>query len=64
MQFLHYDQLAESRVQRLMHFIEEEAEESGLDVLWEEVLRFFLKTGSPQYSHEASKIIGEYCPEP
>ncbi|KAL8822437.1 MAG: hypothetical protein Q9191_006829 [Dirinaria sp. TL-2023a] len=60
---LDHKMLAKSRAQKLLQFAEQEGGERGLDLLWENVLRFFLKTGNPRYSHEASDIIGKYSLE-
>ena len=45
------------KAQKLLQLAKEEGEEHGLDMLWENVIRFFLKTGNPRYSHEAATII-------
>ena len=60
---LNHDLLTESRAQRLLQFAEQEGGERGLDLLWEDVIRFFLKTGNPRYSHEATDIVQKYGPE-
>lgn len=63
-QHLDHTLLAQSRAQKLLQFAEREGGEGGCDLLWEKVIRFFLKTGNPRYSHEASAIIDRYCPRP
>ncbi|KAL8704733.1 MAG: hypothetical protein Q9201_002117 [Fulgogasparrea decipioides] len=62
-QHLDHKLLVESRAQKLLQIAEQEGGERGFDLLWEKVIRFFLKTGNPRYSHEASDIIKNYCPE-
>ncbi|KAI4231333.1 MAG: hypothetical protein LQ349_005691 [Xanthoria aureola] len=57
---LHHEQLTQSRQERLLRFAEQEGSESGYDLLWEDVLRFFLKTGNPRYSHEALELLQEH----
>ena len=57
---LDHKQLANSRAQRLLQLAEQEGGDYGFDLLWENVIRFFLKTGNPRYSHEASEIIKKY----
>ena len=52
--------LGNSRAQKLLHLAEQENGEKGFDVLWENVVRFFLKTGNPRYSHEAEEIMERY----
>ncbi|KAI4254851.1 MAG: hypothetical protein LQ352_002872 [Teloschistes flavicans] len=62
-QHLDHDLLTQSRAQKLLHFAEREGGEGGCDLLWEKVIRFFLKTGNPRYSHETAAIVDKYCPE-
>ena len=57
---LGHQSLVESRAQKLLQFAEQEDGEYGFDMLWENVVRFFLKTGNPRYSHEASGIVEQY----
>lgn len=57
---LDHQLLVESRAQKLLQFAEQEGGEYGFDMLWENVVRFFLKTGNPRYSHEASGIVEQY----
>ena len=57
---LDHNLLANSRAQKILQFAEQEGGECGLDLLWEKVIRFFLKTGNPRYSHEASDIVRNY----
>ncbi|KAG7008038.1 hypothetical protein G7Y79_00007g021630 [Physcia stellaris] len=57
---LDHTQLANSRAQRLLQLAEQEGGEYGFDLLWENVIRFFLKTGNPRYAHEVSDIIQKY----
>lgn len=52
--------LTESRVQKLLQFAEQEGGDCGFDLLWDKVIRFFLKTGNPRYSHEVSNIVEEF----
>lgn len=54
---LNQEQLAQSRAERALQFAEQEGGEHGLDRLWEDVIRFFLKTGNPRYSHEALELV-------
>ncbi|KAL9589866.1 MAG: hypothetical protein Q9203_001321 [Teloschistes exilis] len=63
-QHLDHTLLAQFRAQKLLQFAEREGGEGGCDLLWEKVIRFFLRTGNPRYSHEASAIIDQYCPKP
>lgn len=57
---LDHSMLIRSRAQKLLDFAELEGGESGYDLLWENIVRFFLKTGNPRYSHEATDIINRY----
>ncbi|KAL8790368.1 MAG: hypothetical protein Q9195_006386 [Heterodermia aff. obscurata] len=57
---LDHTSLANSRAQKLLHLAEQEGGEEGFDLLWEKVVRFFLKTGNPRYSHEAENIMERY----
>lgn len=57
---LDHKTLMESRAHRLLQFAERERGERGFDFLWEDVVRFFLKTGNPRYSHETSAIVERY----
>ncbi|KAL8753333.1 MAG: hypothetical protein Q9184_005456 [Pyrenodesmia sp. 2 TL-2023] len=57
-------QLAQTKPERALQFAEQEGGESGLDFLWEDVIRFFLKTGNPRYSHEVADIMREYGRDP
>ena len=57
---LDHSMLVRSRAQKLLDFAELEGGESGYDLLWENIVRFFLKTGNPRYSHEATDIIERY----
>ena len=52
--------LAGCRAQKLLQLAEQEGGEHGFDLLWENVLRFFLKTGNPRYQHEAAEIVENY----
>lgn len=54
--------LTKSRAQKLLLFTEEEGGEHGFDILWEKVVRFFLKTGNPRYAHETADIVAKYAP--
>ncbi|KAL8998048.1 MAG: hypothetical protein Q9169_002816 [Polycauliona sp. 2 TL-2023] len=54
---LNHHQTTESKHMRLLRFAEQEGGEAGYDLLWEEVIRFFLKTGNPRYSHEALDLL-------
>ncbi|KAL8769314.1 MAG: hypothetical protein Q9209_004696 [Squamulea sp. 1 TL-2023] len=56
----HHERLAKSKAERLLRFAEQEGGESGYDLLWEDVIRFFLKTGNPRYSHEALELLKEF----
>ncbi|KAL8819078.1 MAG: hypothetical protein Q9223_002414 [Gallowayella weberi] len=56
---LNQEQLAQTQPERALQFAEREGGEYGLDLLWENVLRFFLKTGNPRYSHEALALFPE-----
>ncbi|KAL8796205.1 MAG: hypothetical protein Q9182_007418 [Xanthomendoza sp. 2 TL-2023] len=58
-QCLNQAQLADFQPERALQFAEKEGSEHGLDLLWEDVLRFFLKTGNPRYSHEALALVSE-----
>ncbi|KAL8905637.1 MAG: hypothetical protein Q9207_002510 [Kuettlingeria erythrocarpa] len=60
MERLRQKQLVDSTPERALQLAEREGGEHGLDVLWEDVIRFFLKTGNPRYSHEAVDLIGKY----
>ncbi|KAL8733485.1 MAG: hypothetical protein Q9166_002112 [cf. Caloplaca sp. 2 TL-2023] len=51
------EDLTLSKPERLLRFAEQEGGEYGFDLLWEDVIRFFLKTGNPRYAHEALEII-------
>ncbi|KAL8870765.1 MAG: hypothetical protein Q9174_003262 [Haloplaca sp. 1 TL-2023] len=57
---LSHEQISQSRQERLLRFAEQEGRESGCDLLWEQVIRFFLKTGNPRYSHEALEILEKH----
>ncbi|KAL8669631.1 MAG: hypothetical protein Q9168_005786 [Polycauliona sp. 1 TL-2023] len=57
---LNHEQASLSKRTRLLRFAEQEGGESGYDLLWEDVIRFFLKTGNPRYSHEALDILKEH----
>ena len=57
---LDHSTLVRSRAKKLLDFAELEGGESGYDLLWENIVRFFLKTGNPRYSHEATEIIDQY----
>ncbi|KAL8877269.1 MAG: hypothetical protein Q9198_004684 [Flavoplaca austrocitrina] len=57
---LTHDQISQSRQEKLLRFAEREGGESGYDLLWEKVIRFFLKTGNPRYSHEVLDLLKEY----
>ena len=57
------EKLVTSTAQRLLQYAEEEGGERGFDLLWENVIRFFLKTGNPRYAHEAAEIVTKYAPE-
>lgn len=54
---LKQEQLGHTKPERALQFAEQEGGEHGLDLLWEDVIRFFLKTGNPRYSHEALDIM-------
>ncbi|KAI4276912.1 MAG: hypothetical protein LQ337_002159 [Flavoplaca oasis] len=54
---LDHEEDSQSKRERLLRFAEKEGGKSGYDLIWEEVIRFFLKTGNPRYSHEAGDII-------
>ena len=58
---LNHIALNNSRAQKLLQFAENEGGEHGFDLLWENVVRFFLKTGNPRHSHEATAILAEYA---
>ncbi len=60
MERLRQEQLADSTPERALQLAEREGGEHGLDLLWEDVIRFFLKTGNPRYSYEAVDLIGKY----
>lgn len=60
---LHHEHLTQSKQERLLRFAEQEGGESGYDLLWEDVVRFFLKTGNPRYSHEALELVQEHDQE-
>ncbi|TKX26987.1 hypothetical protein C1H76_0741 [Elsinoe australis] len=53
------DEMAAARVNKLMQLAEAEGGEGGADMLWEEVVRFFLKTGSTRYAHEAEELLSK-----
>ncbi|KAL8935750.1 MAG: hypothetical protein Q9211_004532 [Gyalolechia sp. 1 TL-2023] len=57
---LKQEQLAHTKPERALQLAMQEGGEHGLDLLWEDVIRFFLKTGNPRYSHEALDIMGKY----
>lgn len=61
---LNHKLLSESQAHRVLQFAEDEAGDSGLDLIWERVLRFFLKTGNPRYSQEVADIVKNYSREP
>ncbi|KAL8952037.1 MAG: hypothetical protein Q9222_002024 [Ikaeria aurantiellina] len=48
---------------KLLQLAEQEGGEHGCDMIWENVVRFFLKTGNPRYSHEAADIIASHGQE-
>ncbi|KAL8787309.1 MAG: hypothetical protein Q9213_002300 [Squamulea squamosa] len=52
-------QLAESKRLRLLDFAKQEGGECGFDLLWEDVVRFFLKTGNPRYAHEVAELVSK-----
>ncbi|PSK56872.1 hypothetical protein B9Z65_6496 [Elsinoe australis] len=52
-------EMAAARASKLMNLAEEEGGDSGADVLWDEVVRFFLKTGNPRYAHEAEELLSK-----
>ncbi|KAL8684244.1 MAG: hypothetical protein Q9224_006494, partial [Gallowayella concinna] len=54
---LNQDQLAQIQPERALQVAEQEGGDHGLDLLWEDVIRFFLKTGNPRYSHEALALV-------
>jgi hypothetical protein len=60
MKCLDHTTLTESRAQKLLHLTEQEVGEHGFDFLWENVIRFFLKTGNPRYAHEAADIEAKH----
>ena len=55
--------LADSRAQKLLQIAEAEGQEYGFDLLWDNVVRFFLKTGNPRYRDEADQVMAEYVQE-
>lgn len=57
---LRQNQEAPNKRERVLQLAEQEGGERGLDFLWEDVVRFFLKTGDPRYSHEVSDIVRKY----
>lgn len=57
---LDHKSLANSRAQKLLDLAEQEGGEKGFDLLWENIVRFFLKTGNPRYSHEAEDMMERY----
>lgn len=61
---LDHTMLTHSRAHKLLEFAEQEGGEYGCDLIWESVVRFFLKTGNPRYGHEASAIVATYGREP
>ncbi|KAL8931145.1 MAG: hypothetical protein Q9208_000249 [Pyrenodesmia sp. 3 TL-2023] len=61
---LNQEQLPQIKPEKALQFAEQEGGESGLDFLWEDVIRFFLKTGNPRYSHEVAEIMREYGRDP
>ncbi|KAG8625247.1 hypothetical protein KVT40_006998 [Elsinoe batatas] len=52
------EEMADHRASKLMEYAETQGGEGGADVLWEDVVRFFLKTGNPRYAHEAEALLG------
>ncbi|KAL8846855.1 MAG: hypothetical protein Q9221_008084 [Calogaya cf. arnoldii] len=61
---LQHEQITQSKHEKLLRFAEQEGGECGYDLLWEDVIRFFLKTGNPRYSHEALELVQEYGQDP
>ena len=61
---LRQEHLANTEPERALQFAEQEGGEYGLDLLWEDVIRLFLKTGNPRYSHEVAEIMREYRRDP
>ncbi|KAL8933060.1 MAG: hypothetical protein Q9216_006541 [Gyalolechia sp. 2 TL-2023] len=57
---LKQEQSVDTKPERALRLAEQEAGGHGLDLLWEDVIRFFLKTGNPRYSHEALEIMEKY----
>ena len=56
---LHHAALSASGAQKLLNLAEHEGGERGFDLLWENVVRFFLKTGNPRSSQAAAEILSE-----
>lgn len=54
---LDHGTLSGSKAHKLFELAEREDGEHGCDLIWENVVRFFLKTGNPRYSHEAFETI-------
>ncbi|KAL8862426.1 MAG: hypothetical protein Q9178_001436 [Gyalolechia marmorata] len=61
---LRQEHLTNTEPERALEFAEQEGGEYGPDLLWEDVIRFFLKTGNPRYSHEVAEIMREYGRDP
>lgn len=53
------ERLAKSRAEQLVKLAREDGGDQGFDKLWEDVVRFYLKTGNPRYAHELDTVIGE-----
>lgn len=58
---LDHTSLTDGRAQKLLCLAEQEGGEHGFDSLWENVVRFFLKTGNPRYAHEAADIVAKHA---
>ena len=57
---LDHTALTESRAHKLLEIAESECFERGCDMIWENVVRFFLKIGDPRYSQEVDEIMAVY----
>ena len=52
------DRLSETRAERILDLARKEGGEHGFDLLWENVIRFYLKTANARYTHELEAVIG------
>ncbi|KAL8833978.1 MAG: hypothetical protein Q9170_003980 [Blastenia crenularia] len=57
---LDHNTLTNCKAYKLLALAEQEGGEHGCDMIWENVVRFFLKTGNPRYNHEVSGLMAKY----